>query len=482
MNTTYRERIESTLVETHREGIDSVVEWLGENHFYDAPASVTHHNAFQGGLAKHSWEVYCQAMALRQASDHREAMAPESVAIAALLHDVCKADNYQFDSSNPYHILTLNDNRAKGHGERSVRILERLGLAMSHEERMAIHWHMGEFELSSGGSEQDYEESVRIPLCNLVRRADGYAAWRNTWDAGAWRAYFEERKNQGDTRGPRRQVYASTLMLVKRGRYHTASGGLVELGRIINPQAQADNVFVDHEITLRPSLERNSGEVRIAVVNDDCLALARRLHATDPTDDICVLNMASSRNPGGGVWGGAGAQEEYLFRCTDYYRFLYQYANNFDPQVYHVQRNAHHRYPLDPLYGGIYSHGVTVFRDTEANGYALLDSPVRLNFVAVAAFHFNERCDAIPQPYVEPTKDKIRLMLRLAANNGQRRLVLGAFGCGAFHNEPHHMAQLFRQVIHESEFQGLFTSISFAVIEDHNSTNNYTAFRDVLEG
>lgn len=482
MNTTYRERIESTLVETHREGIDSVVEWLGENHFYDAPASVTHHNAFQGGLAKHSWEVYCQAMALRQASDHREAMAPESVAIAALLHDVCKADNYQFDSSNPYHILTLNDNRAKGHGERSVRILERLGLAMSHEERMAIHWHMGEFELSLGGSEQDYEESVRIPLCNLVRRADGYAAWRNTWDAGAWRAYFEERKNQGDTRGPRRQVYASTLMLVKRGRYHTASGGLVELGRIVNPQAQADNVFVDHEITLRPSLERNSGEVRIAVVNDDCLALARRLHATDPTDDICVLNMASSRNPGGGVWGGAGAQEEYLFRCTDYYRFLYQYANHFDPQVYHVQRNAHHRYPLDPLYGGVYSHGVTVFRDTEANGYALLDSPVRLNFVAVAAFHFNERCDAIPQPYVEPTKDKIRLMLRLAANNGQRRLVLGAFGCGAFHNEPHHMAQLFRQVIHESEFQGLFTSISFAVIEDHNSTNNYTAFRDVLEG
>lgn len=482
MNTTYRERIESTLVETHREGIDSVVEWLGENHFYDAPASAAHHNAFQGGLAKHSWEVYCQAMALWQASDHREAMAPESVAIAALLHDVCKADNYQFDSSNPYHILTLNDNRAKGHGERSVRILERLGLAMSHEERMAIHWHMGEFELSSGGSEQDYEESVRIPLCNLVRRADGYAAWRNTWDAGAWRAYFEERKNQGDTRGPRRQVYASTLMLVKRGRYHTASGGLVELGRIINPQAQADNVFVDHEITLRPSLERNSGEVRIAVVNDDCLALARRLHATDPTDDICVLNMANSHRPGGGVWGGAGAQEEYLFRCTDYYRFLYQYANNFDPQVYHVQRNAHHRYPLDPLYGGIYSHGVTVFRDTEANGYALLDSPVRLNFVAVAAFHFNERCDAIPQPYVEPTKDKIRLMLRLAANNGQRRLVLGAFGCGAFHNEPHHMAQLFRQVIHESEFQGLFTSISFAVIEDHNSTNNYTAFRDVLEG
>lgn len=169
MNTTYRERIESTLVETHREGIDSVVEWLGENHFYDAPASATHHNAFQGGLAKHSWEVYCQAMALWQASDHREAMAPESVAIAALLHDVCKADNYQFDSSNPYRIHPLNDNRAKGHGERSVRILERLGLAMSHEERMAIHWHMGEFELSSGGSEQDYEESVRIPLCNLVR-------------------------------------------------------------------------------------------------------------------------------------------------------------------------------------------------------------------------------------------------------------------------------------------------------------------------
>lgn len=95
---------------------------------------------------------------------------PESVAIAALLHDVCKADNYQFDSSNPYRIHPLNDNRAKGHGERSVRILERLGLAMSHEERMAIHWHMGEFELSSGGSEQDYEESVRIPYATSFAR------------------------------------------------------------------------------------------------------------------------------------------------------------------------------------------------------------------------------------------------------------------------------------------------------------------------
>ena len=50
MNTTYRERIESTLVETHREGIGSVIEWLGENHFYDAPASATHYTAFRDVL------------------------------------------------------------------------------------------------------------------------------------------------------------------------------------------------------------------------------------------------------------------------------------------------------------------------------------------------------------------------------------------------------------------------------------------------
>ena len=81
--------------------------------------------------------------------------------------------------------------------------------------------------------------------------------------------------------------------------------------------------------------------------------------------------MASAKNPGGGVYGGAGAQEEYLFRCSDYYRFLFQYADpaSFDcEKVYGIPHNPRHSYPLKRNFGGVYSHGVTIFRNTEANG------------------------------------------------------------------------------------------------------------------
>ena len=71
------------------------------------------------------------------------------------------------------------------------------------------------------------------------------------------------------------------------------------------------------------------------VVNQDCLAYAKYLLDKDGSDDLCVLNMASAKNPGGGVYGGAGAQEEYLFRCSDYFRFLFQYA---DPAMFDCEK------------------------------------------------------------------------------------------------------------------------------------------------
>lgn len=222
-------------------------------------------------------------------------------------------------------------------------------------------------------------------------------------------------------------------------------------------------------------------------VNQDCLAYAKSLQEQDNADDLCVLNMASAKNPGGGVYGGAGAQEEYLFRCSDYYRFLFQYADpaSFDcEKVYGIPHNPRHSYPLKRHFGGVYSHGVTIFRDTEANGYALLETPWKVNFVAVAANNIRRYMNGrttIPDKFIPSTLSLIRTILRIAYNNGQRRLVLGAFGCGAFANPPGHMAQLFKQVFEEPEFQGLFREIHFAIIEDHNSHGrNVNAFKEVL--
>lgn len=94
---------------------------------------------------------------------------------------------------------------------------------------------------------------------------------------------------------------------------------------------------------------------------------------------------------------------------------------------------------------------------------------------------FPKGTSVIPQDKIDGTIRKIWAILRIAYNNGQHRLVLGAFGCGAFNNPPSHMAELFKQVLNEPEFQGLFREIRFAIIEDHNSKDqNYNGFAEVI--
>ena len=307
-----------------------------------------------------------------------------------------------------------------------------------------------------------------------------------SWDAKGWLDEFEASKQiPGGTRPVRAKVFQSTLQIVVNGRYRTTSGVKIELDKFYNDKALQDNVFCEREISLKDP--QKIFVTNIQVVNQDCLAYAKSLQEQDNADDLCVLNMASAKNPGGGVYGGAGAQEEYLFRCSDYYRFLFQYADpaSFDcEKVYGIPHNPRHSYPLKRNFGGVYSHGVTIFRNTEANGYALLETPWKVNFVAVAANNIRRYMNGrttIPDKFIPSTLSLIRTILRIAYNNGQRRLVLGAFGCGAFANPPGHMAQLFKQVFEEPEFQGLFREIHFAIIEDHNSHGrNVNAFKEVF--
>ena len=298
-----------------------------------------------------------------------------------------------------------------------------------------------------------------------------------SWDAKAWLAEFEPSKMvQGGTRPVRAKVFQSTLEIVNKGGYMAPSGIIVRFDNLHNGKTLQDNVFCEKEITLKNVERKYTTEYK--VVNQDCLAYAKYLLDKDGSDDLCVLNMASAKNPGGGVYGGAGAQEEYLFRCSDYFRFLFQYADPamFDcEKEYGIPHNPHHSYPLKRNYGGVYSHGVTVFRDTEVNGYALLDSPWQVNFVAVAANNirrFMNGRTTIPDNFVPSTLNLIRTILRIAYNNGQRRLVLGAFGCGAFANPPKHMAQLFKQVrLHRPQtYKGRF-SLSYPINLDNSQMN-----------
>lgn len=75
-----------------------------------------------------------------------------------------------------------------------------------------------------------------------------------------------------------------------------------------------------------------------------------------------------------------------------------------------------------------------------------------------------------------------RCLARIARENGQRALVLSAFGCGAFRNPPRHMAELFRDELAAPEFRAAFDRVVFSVIDDHNARGegNLRPFREVF--
>lgn len=148
--------------------------------------------------------------------------------------------------------------------------------------------------------------------------------------------------------------------------------------------------------------------------------------------------MASRRNPGGCVISGAGGQEENIFRRTDAH-----YAN-----MYGLIRNEK-QYPLDRNFGGIYSPKVTVFRGSEDAGYPLLDNPFHVAVITVAALNRPELTfdNKILQSLIEPTKHKMRTILRIALVNGHDAIVLGAFGCGAFKIPRHTLLFFFMKLL-----------------------------------
>lgn len=128
-----------------------------------------------------------------------------------------------------------------------------------------------------------------------------------SWDAKFWLQKFENSKRfWGGTRPVRADVFKSTLKIAECGKYMSSTGKVVALDEVWNQDALRDNVFYEQEISLNDDGQKYNTQIR--VVNQDCLAFAHDLHTHDSTDDLCVLNMASAQNPGGGVYGGAGAQ------------------------------------------------------------------------------------------------------------------------------------------------------------------------------
>jgi uncharacterized protein (TIGR02452 family) len=261
----------------------------------------------------------------------------------------------------------------------------------------------------------------------------------------------------------RAKEFRNTVEIVTLGHYVSESGEEYVFPN--DSDMMRNTVFYEREIRMDDIPPRDEPTI-VEVQNIDCLYAGVQLK--EQGYNPAVLNMASRRNPGGGVTTGAGAQEETLFRRTNLFRSLYQFAPY--AEQYGITP-SHYQYPLDRNFGGVYTPDAIYFRESEQKGYALLEKPVSLSFITVAGMNRPDLTigGMIANHHVEPIKNKIRTIFRMGLVHGHDSLVLGALGCGAFRNPPRHVARLFHKVMDEPEFRNKYHCIIFAILDDHNA-------------
>ena len=160
-----------------RKGSKELLEWIQKTDFFTAPASTKFHCACECGLVMHSVSVF-NTMMEKHFDEDSDSL--ESFAICALLHDLCKAQFYKVSTRNvkndetgqwekvPYY--SVEDSFPYGHGEKSVFLIERF-MRLKLDEAMAIRWHMGGFDDSTGYSisaaYDRYPLAVKLHLADL---------------------------------------------------------------------------------------------------------------------------------------------------------------------------------------------------------------------------------------------------------------------------------------------------------------------------
>ncbi|MFD0688913.1 TIGR02452 family protein [Actinomadura fibrosa] len=269
------------------------------------------------------------------------------------------------------------------------------------------------------------------------------------------------------SRHPRRMTAQETVAILERGDYQAPSGRTVQISEALDRAVRGTVLYRPDELDrlLRRLPAAEPAETLIEVTGETTLAAARRLRA--PGTVPFALNFASAKNPGGGFLNGAHAQEEGLARSSGLYASLRAAGEFYD----------FHRAQRDLLYSDhmIYSPDVPVFRDDAGR---LLEEPYGVAFLTSPAPNRGAIRDPAAAARVpEVLRERARKVLAVALANGHRRLVLGAWGCGVFRNDPDEVADAFARLLRPgAEFGNRFERVVFAVWDTAAGAPRHAAF------
>lgn len=260
------------------------------------------------------------------------------------------------------------------------------------------------------------------------------------------------------------EIANRTIKITSSGKYEVA-GRTVRLPKLDFAETKVFSPD-DGEKLLNEIHSKNDGKIcRIIVTTEDSFEAASRYN------EPLVMNFANAFVPGGGFRIGARAQEETLCRCSTLYASL-----NSETAAQMYNYNAAYRSEGESDYMLI-SPNVVVFRNEKCE---LLEAPFKVGVVTVPAPNrFGEAMFLTETKVAENMTRRIRIMLRSAYKNGYRSLVLGAWGCGAFGNDPKNVSSYFKRVIVDEGCGAWFDEICFAIYGSPE-TRNVKAFRETF--
>lgn len=261
------------------------------------------------------------------------------------------------------------------------------------------------------------------------------------------------------------RIAHETKRIIREGQYEL-SGEIIKLPEIdyewvevISPQFGAELIEANLE---KEKVPLNN----ICIVPEDSFQAAQRYN------NPLVMNFANAHNPGGGFELGATAQEEALCRCST---LIASIGSAKAKEMY--QYNNSHTIPVESDY--MLLSKVCVFRNEKCElvrepflaGVITVPAPNRIGLAALTSI------DTINAAMIR----RIEIMLLVAKANHYKSLVLGAWGCGAFHNNPENVAECFRTVLEDYGYARYFEDICFAIYGSEDG-KNITAFRKCFDG
>jgi len=268
-----------------------------------------------------------------------------------------------------------------------------------------------------------------------------------------------------------------TLAIVEKGSYQLGDGRIVSIADAVRGCVDGTKLLRPHdlakmrdEVLARPDRLES---VVIEVENETTLAGVARL-LRDTSEPVAALNFASAKNPGGGFLSGSQAQEESLARSSALH------ASLMSAWDYYEQ----HRRGSSSLYSDsmILSPGCPIFRDDAGD---LLSNFQLATFITAAAPNAGavmanepENVGRIP----EVLANRAQYVLALAASRGYRHLVLGAWGCGVFRNDPKTVADVFMALLGSPSWSNRFSRVVFSILDPSPEQALIGIFRTAAHG